>query len=110
MAASADFTAFTAATSLRNTPIDFNMKKREEEYYTYDNLTLRMIQLRKSFYNERRLSILDFTEIGFAQVAKLLERLNARVEALEVENTALKERVTVLESKATVTGSVTVLD
>jgi hypothetical protein len=33
-----------------------------------------------------------------AHVARLLESLNARVEALEAENTSLKERVTTLEA------------
>ena len=117
MAAPTDFTAFAAATSLYpartfgDPVVDGLMKERAEDYYTGDNLTKRMAAIRGVVYNEQRcihhnnpLHTAEYAELGFAQVAKLLERLNARVDALEAENTALKERVTTLETSVKPTG------
>jgi hypothetical protein len=119
MASSTDFAAFTAATKIYAhadpCPVVAAMLKRNaDELNTGDNLTKRMSLLRGSVYGEQqrihhnsRLHTAEYAELGFAQVAKLLERLNARVEALEAENTALKERVTTLEATAKPTGSAT---
>ncbi len=119
MTTSTDFAAFTAATSLYATPslgpvMDPLMKKRADDYYSGENLTKRMTGLRGALYNDQRgihhsspLYTAEYAELGFAQVAKLLERLNARVEALEAENTALKERVTALETPVKPTGPAT---
>ena len=119
MASSTDFAAFTAATSLYAISSDDHvtatlLKKRHDDYYSGENLTKRMALLRGHVYDEQMrihhntsLHTAEYAELGFAQVAKLLERLNARVEALEAENTALKERVTTLEATAKPTGSAT---